>query len=270
MKPLFLHIYLVCSIFCLTSCYTYVRNEPGQSRVDRAMHMMDEGRFDEAIEELKIVHEQIPSERNSQLLASAYAGRAGLRVEDYWDFVVGFKPWRDLDVSEEMPLSKLELQKISEKLSESDRERFLKLQEDFKELARLRKRVDTIPLFAKEKSGDLTEAIRLLESTETRGARLYRAVLGLVLLKSSFEDGAGLSTQWESDGFELCTKTFPALIEWIGTSFANLQEILADIGKAYPHEQSEIVRWQEQLKVRDLNAKSLRELSGTTKKSLCQ
>jgi hypothetical protein len=271
LKPMSLVLSFV--IF-LTSCYTYVQREPGEARVDRAMHLMDEGRFDEAIAELKIVQEQNPSEKNSQLLASAFAGRAGLRVEDYWDFVVGFKPWKDLEVSEELPVSLFELQKLKEtfgdKLSDEDRKKFLKLQEEFKELARLRKRVETIPSVSKEKRSDLTEGLRILSAAETRGGRLYRAILGLVILKSSFEDGVTLATRWQSENFVVCSRTFPDLMDWVGTSFDGLQQILGDLGKAFPNEQSEMLDWQEQLKAHDQNIKSLKDLSEFSKRSLCE
>jgi len=170
-----------------------------QDDLDEGIQKIDEGRFDKAIEELADLSYRDLRPDVRVALATAYVGRAGLEIADYWELV---RLLQTEPVNEETIQADPEYQRNRERLEpvfsivssdlDEDIDQALQL---FTSLQLYYQRVQTLPYIEKEQRPDVERGIEILDGIETQGGRFYRAILIVTLLRSDIEDGFDI---WDS------------------------------------------------------------------------
>lgn len=251
-------------VLFLGSCQKETPEDRSESRVDRALRLMDRGEHDEAI---LILEKEAAGERVHQLLASAYAARAGVRVQDYWGFVVGYRSL----LKEEKPLTLpgLDLKILPEGTAREARELLERINSSLAEFARVRQRAEQIPYVKREARPDLHRAVQVLTGLQSRGARLYRAILELILIRSAVDDMGVVIRAWEKKSFDFCSEPFAITVEWMVYSSSLLIEALEDLSVAYPSQAPQLQSWREDLLAGDELVKGLPDLVRKERKRLC-
>lgn len=227
------------------------QNEPATRREDplaKGYQQIDRGEYDLAISDLTQLSQKDPRPEVLVTLASAYAARGGVKVADYWGFVIGFKA--PLVNSEALPVSEAakSLQKIARqtkgKLKPEEAEAFGGIMKALALWELYKDRIDAIPTSDGERARDLATATRILERVQTPGGRLYRAILNLILFKSAVvaSDGswdefeAAVTEALKGDADKLCTFDVSRFTERLQPMSYRLAETLTDLMIAYPEQ----------------------------------
>jgi len=156
--------------------------------LDENYRLIDRGDYSQAISRLSDLSQQDQRPQVRVALASAYAARAGIKVEQYWGFVIGFKaPLLKTD-NIQVNATIDSLQKIAKKakgqMDEHDMQALSGLIRALATWDRYQERIDAIPVVTGDSLTDLDRAVEVLANVQTPGGRLYRAILNLILFKS--------------------------------------------------------------------------------------
>jgi hypothetical protein len=96
--PLLSLLALVLVTLVATGCANKREAEKSRSEIDRATYLIDQGQFSEAIYTLSEKLKEEPANPQARLLlASAYAGRAGLKFLDFKHFAAQVQSWNGDD-----------------------------------------------------------------------------------------------------------------------------------------------------------------------------
>ncbi len=207
---------------------------------------MDKGQNDEAIALLKLEFSNRPSERTQILLASAYANRAGIKVESYWGFLIGYDSLLKGSKIFAENNDDNDADEIIAQLPSEVRSSMQELNSTLRELLKLRKRLKQIPLISENQKADIQTAINTLADTQSHGARLYRSILELILLRTTIENGYLFLSDFSKKPKIDCTKKMSQALSWIQVSTVLFQNFLSDFLLAFPTEEAEIKRLQSQ------------------------
>lgn len=235
----------------------------GQKASDRdplsdSYQKIDSGDYDGAIAQLEELHSKDQGPQIKMALASAYAARAGLKIEKLWNFVKALQAPRLTDESIKKSQIFQQMQSLIDKnksllnsTAQDDLNQAAKAMAAFEDY---RLRLETLPYVTEEKRLDLARASAVLEGSSTKGSRLYRAILNLVNLRSSLKDGFNY---WNDVNGELkkldpeltknlrnqnilCAVKITKFQSWLSAQFQQLQEISQDIGFAFPSKYQEL------------------------------
>lgn len=235
MKKL-VRFFLILSFLLITSCHKTNKVSPAADRIDKATLMIDRGEYDSAIEILEGAinnHEATPKMR--LVLASAYAGRAGVKVENYWDYLVGYDvfvkepsedPFPDLIPSERIP----------ENLKDDDKKQITLLNGYYKDFQRLENKTSKIPSIDRKYRNDIYHARKVIKNIDAPSVRLYRSMLTAVVVKSEIVEGNQVVKMWADSQFRLCQNTMPNYSDWLIQVLDLVSDGLNDLGHAYPDE----------------------------------
>ncbi|MBX3041296.1 MAG: hypothetical protein KF789_11375 [Bdellovibrionaceae bacterium] len=241
----------------LVACQPREQELTGGDPLEESYRLIDKGEYNQAIQSLEELASRDSRPAVVEALASAYAARAGVLVSRYWGAVVGFKA--PLIQSQESRLEGLSGQALRV-LSQVEGRKDLTGADEFSKLARFlsvlgewQERIDRLPTIPARQRDDLREALGILENHKAPGGRLYRALLGLILLKSEINDGF---TGWESisaslavsfgkspgkvKGDLLCVVDYEAFASWTRGLVKTLQSTALDVAVAYPSKKIEI------------------------------
>lgn len=221
--------------------------------LDEGYQLIDSGNYSQAIEHLQELSQRDFRPQVRVALASAYAARGGIRVGQYWGFVVGFKaPLVTLE-SLKVNSSVESVQKISQQLKGNLDPRDLKALGDIVNVLvlweRYKDRVEAIPIVSGSAQADVQSAVEILTSVSTPGGRLYRAILNLILFKSHLHSVEG---GWKEFGKSLeqllagrlevlCELSFEGMLQSLRPLSYHLMETLADLGMAFEKEKSALM-----------------------------
>lgn len=207
---------------------------------------MHEDRNSEAIELLEKEKIQRPAERTQILLASAYANRAGIKVDKFWGFLVGFdnllkssKFFAGTDLG-------ADTKEVLEDLPVEIRTAMKGINVNLRDLQKIRTRLEQIPIVNEDQQKDVLLAIDSLETTKTSGARLYRAILELIMLRTAAENGYQLFVEISKKPKLDCNENITQALNWIEYTNNIFQNLLADVLVAFPTQEKEIARMQVQ------------------------
>lgn len=230
MKRIALFFYMLTMIL---ACHKVANKTPAEDHTAKATTYIDQGDYSSAIELLEdtLKHEDTYEVR--LVLASAYAGRAGVKVENYWDYLIGFDAFAKDKGPESFP-DLVPADVLPENLEDKSKEQLKILNENFKDLQRLEKKADKVPVVAETDRPDLVRARELLQGTSTGSSKLYRSLLTVVLVKSEIQDGKALVTAWSDKKFDPCFPAVKGLSTWLSKVLYLVSEGLNDLGKAYP------------------------------------
>lgn len=226
--------------------------EPARDPLDAQYKLIDRGEYDQAISELQELVAQDQRPEVKVALASAYAARGGIRVEDYWGFVIGFDA--PLVPPGTVPTNATieSIQKIAQQAKGDIDPRDLKalggLVNALAVWERYKDRVDAIPVVSGAALADVQVAAETLKTVQTPGGRLYRAILNLILFKSYITSSQGLWDQFNEAIQDLingnidvlCKFNFEQILTWLNPITYHLTETLNDLMVAYPEDRQEL------------------------------
>jgi hypothetical protein len=242
----------IVSLMLVTGCQKD-RAEATRDPLDENYKLIDRGDYSQAIEKLQILSRKDRRPQVRLALASAFAARGGIRVEQYWGFVVGFKAPLVTPESRGLNASVESLQRIAKQakgdLDPRDMKALGGLVNALAVWDRYKERVDSIPVVRGAAKEDLKIAVETLNEVQTPGGRLYRGILNLVLFKSAITESANF---WEDfnkvldqliDGKldVLCQFKFETLEQWLTPISYHLAETLGDLAIAYPEDKKELL-----------------------------
>lgn len=161
--------------------------------LDVQYQKIDRGDYDGAIRDLENIVQGTNTPRVREALASAYAARAGLFIQSYWSFMIGFNaPLVSVAVIDAGPTvmnaGRL-LAPVNGRAGPLSDSPFGQLARFFGTLALWSERLDRLPAVRDGARADVDRALAVLEGTPSPGGRLYRALLGLVAFKSDIANG---------------------------------------------------------------------------------
>jgi len=226
--------------------------EPLCDPLDAKYKLIDRGEYNQAISELQELSVKDARPAVKVALASAYAARGGIRVEDYWGFVIGFDA--PLVPPGTIPGNATieSIQKIAKQakgdMDPRDVRALGNLVNAMAVWERYKDRVDAIPVVSGQALVDLTEAVKVLTAVETPGGHLYRAILNLILFKSYMVSSKDLWDQLNGIIEEiikgnievLCQFNFEQILSWLAPITYHLVETLNDLIIAYPDDRKDL------------------------------
>jgi tetratricopeptide (TPR) repeat protein len=205
---------LILLTFSFVACQPKQESETREKALSRGFAMMDDGKNDEAIEYFAKLAQQDPHFHVKLAWASAYANRAGVRIEKIYSFAVLATKTQDF---------KAQFQGLT-----FDRQ----TEELIKNINTYLARWNKIPNLNAEARGDLQKALDVLSPDQEPAVRVYAAILRLVLLKSvtaeGFENFRLLSNE------KICGDQLNGYFDW-GLQILNQLAILSeDLEKSFP------------------------------------
>jgi hypothetical protein len=216
--------------------------------VTAAHKQIDKGDYTGAINTLEDVHKSDPRPQVKMSLASAYAARAGVKLEQLWTFVEILKaPPITIQVILKHP--------VYEQTRKFILENALRMPESFKNDLKTvgktmaafdlyRARVEMLPYVSEAGRSDLERAVQILASSPTKGSKLYRAVLNLIVLRSDLKDGFNV---WELGTKDICAIKLVSFPPWLSQQFNRLAEISRDLKIAYPSKANEFISFEAEV-----------------------
>ncbi|MBL7546124.1 MAG: hypothetical protein JNL11_20055 [Bdellovibrionaceae bacterium] len=236
MKRIGFLVFIVSTII-FSSCHK-ARNTPAESAVAKATVYIDQGDYDFAIQ---ILEDSLLFEENSEtrlVLASAYAGRAGIKVENYWDYLIGFDAFAK-DKTEAMYPDIIPMNLVPESIDQEAKETLKILNDQYKDLQKLNAKAEKIPVVEPEALQDLMRARSILSKTTSSGSRLYRSLLTAVVVKSEFAEFDKVVKEWIAAEQNFCFSLVAELPTWLADTLDLVSEGLDDLGKAYPDQNAD-------------------------------
>jgi hypothetical protein len=134
--------------------------------------------------------------------------------------------------SVDLPL--IPLSKLPKTLGSDEKKIVQSLNETWKNFRQVQRKAEKVPLLRLSSAQDLSNARGILSKAQSRGARLYRALIIVTLLKAELTQ----ADEWfqklkESENF-FCSLEAQYLMSWLMESFFWVSEGLRDLGQAYP------------------------------------
>lgn len=222
------------------------RVEKSRDPLGESYKLIDRGEHSQAIRELQGLLGRDGRPEVRVALASAYAAQAGVRVGDYWGFVIGFEAPELLPGTFPQNSSIERLKKFAKQLRGEKGQREIKalggLLEGVSVWEQYQERVEAIPIVSGAALTDLRQAVEVLSPVQTPGGHLYRAILNLILFKSYLIQSGGFWLELDTvverimdDEIEvLCQFDVGRLIGTLDPLVYHLLEAMNDLMVAYP------------------------------------
>ncbi|KYG65642.1 hypothetical protein AZI86_00765 [Bdellovibrio bacteriovorus] len=216
MKTFIFLLSLTLVIFTQIGCQ---KEEPvtRQQVLSEGFSLMDQGRWDEAISYFQDVLDHDPHYHVKLALASAYAGRAGIKIEQIYQF----------SVVKEVPVPKIEMKGLAlDKQTSATLENLAKYLEHW----------NKIPDVQGKSRADILSALKTLENENEPGVRLYSAVLRIVNVKSTISQGVENFNLRLQSKKKICTQDLKPYVNWSGKVFESLILLTSDLELAFPEQ----------------------------------
>ncbi|MGZ3801438.1 MAG: hypothetical protein ACXVCL_14825 [Bdellovibrio sp.] len=162
---IFAFIFLILFVSCKAKEEPVTR----EKLLSKGFSLIDEKQYDQAIKYFEDLHQVDPHYHVKIAWASAYAARAGVRLEQIYSFTA------IKNISFNSPLEASIYNLVDDK----------KIKEILMIIAKYLEHWNKVPILSGENLSDIFSAIKILETTEQSGARLYCAVLRVIFIKSS-------------------------------------------------------------------------------------
>ncbi|MEK2690367.1 hypothetical protein [Bdellovibrio sp. GT3] len=219
---------LLLLIAVLSACNSE-KPETREDKLNQGFDYLDQHNYDQAISYFQKLLKQDPHPQVRMALASAYASRAGVRIENIYNFVV----------VKHQPQMRMQLSNLN--FSAQTNEVIHGL-EDF--IAQW----EQVPSVSATGRRDLEKAVGVLAETDNAGARLYSAVLRVVALKANVADGIlSWDLQTQNKNKKLCIQDVRPWWEWTEKVIGSLDILGADLAKAFPQKKTELEGYLAQL-----------------------
>ena len=257
--PVLACLTLVCAL--ATGCTDNKAKEQSPPPLQTATQLIDQGRYDEAIQILENDRAPQDDSKVTTALASAYAARAGVKVEDFWGFVIGYDRllFASPASNDTVPMS-IDVKSLPAGLSRSTVDFLKNLNVNLSQVNSIIARIKQIPYVPAERRGDLNHAIGVLSRTTQPGARLYRSVLSVIVLQSEFKDLSPSLTEWAKSNYSLCDETLASFADLLVDVRDHLFWMTDDLAYAYPTKADQFHQLQTQIHESDRLFVSLKDV----------
>ncbi|MBX3017560.1 MAG: hypothetical protein KF767_06715 [Bdellovibrionaceae bacterium] len=228
-------------LFLTLGCQNNRSERVRESEIDRAGALIDQERYDEAITLLEDMRKDSGQLKIKVYLASAYAGRAGLKSVEYWQVSKRYKQILEEEKNEDPKAAAI----LSPKSLPGAVPRWIRFaiphfDKKLREFNRVRSRLSALPLIPEEKRADIEKARDVLSESANEGPRLYRAVLGIILMRSHFEEANERVAELNTDKEGNCSPVVGSILHQLKISYVLTVEILSDLRLAFPSKAAEI------------------------------
>jgi hypothetical protein len=230
------------AVFLFSACTAQKDIRANEDPLEQAYQKIDKGDYDAAISDLERLVKSDPRPETKQGLASAYAARAGLKIQNYSAFISSFKaPLITTETIKKSPI----ISEIKKYLDKADQQtvsrRTEELEKIVKTLASIElwfERLEKLPIISGEQRDDLERALVVLDQGDTPGLRLYRAILGLVAIRSDVAEGFTswntVSTRLQANQSKLCAVDLKEFALWGSAVIRRLSYTVSDVSVAFP------------------------------------
>lgn len=215
------YLFFLVFVFILNGCGQggASKKSAESNALEQGFELLDEGRFDEAIHYFERVYESRPSDDALKAWASAYVARAGVKVSSLYEAFTTFPS--EKKVTKDNILVQIQAYKNS---------------------------LDSLPYVKGSQRSDLQTATSILQLRNTSSVRLFRAILNLVLLRSTFSDGdkvllnANFKIDLNTDLKAVCKLEWKKLRSWLQVWPVYGLELKQDLDFAFPAKKKQ---WSE-------------------------
>lgn len=229
-------VLLLSAVLVFTSCGKKAEDQNTEdNQISQATRYIDQGNYDSAIRLMEDFIQSRESARARMVLASAYAGRTGVKVETYWDLLVGFDAFTQKRKAIPVP-DFMDFSQLTPYLDEESKHFLFIMNEQLKDLLRFRQRAEKVPHINPAQRHDLSRARAVIAGVTTAGSKLYRALLTVVIVKSDILRGEKLLRQWSAVDFNACSPLASEISKSLLQVLNLTSEALEDAGQAYPEE----------------------------------
>lgn len=243
----------------------------GQKAADRdpladSNQKIDKGDYDGAIAQLEELRTKDARPLVKSALASAYAGRAGLKVEKLWDFVKALNAPPVTEESVKKSSVFLQSQDVISKnalvLGKGSENELEQLAQSMAAFQEYRLKIESLPYIPQNKRNDLRLGAAVLKDADSKGAHLYRAILNLVFLRSELQDGfkywGDVSEELKKLDSEnrknpknkqiLCSVKISEFQDWLDQQFDRVTDISEDLRFSFPSKSEEMIAFDKSIK----------------------
>ena len=255
---IFASLALACALSL--GCSDKKAKEQSPPPLQTATQLIDQGRYDESIRILESDRAPRDDSKVTTALASAYAARAGVRVEDFWGFVIGYDRllFAAPSSNDTVPIS-IDVNSLPAGFSRSTVDFLKNLNVNFAQVNSIIARIKQIPYVPAERREDLNHAIGVLSRTIQPGARLYRSVLSVIVLQSEFKDLAPNLNEWAKSNYSLCDEKLATIADLLVDVRDRLFWMTDDLAYAYPTKADQFHQLQTQIHESDRLFVSLKD-----------
>ncbi len=248
-KPLIKNIDVFFLSLCLFASGCQQANSPVNAQKnlqDRATTLIEQDHNDEAIAIMQADLDVHPdSDTDRQILASAYANRSGIQIQDYYGFTISYNSLisqaNDVSSSEEST----DLATILPGLTAAQKQLLQPLLQDLDLILKMSNRIAQIPSVSESQVNDLTTAALVLEPANSPGAHLYRVILEVILLKFDFTQTAQSVTAVIA-GTD-CQNRVSTLSQQLQASLQLVDQVLYDFSLAFPSNAASVLEFQNKV-----------------------
>ena len=240
---------LFACVVALLSCQTKEEPVTRESLLSRGFALMDKGEYDQAITYFADMAKTDTHHHVRLAWASAYAARAGIKIEQIYSFVV---------------IEEIQKKEIS--IAGFSAEANAQTAELMKSLETYAAHWKQIPDLNSAGVSDLASAVQVLDGVTVPGPSLYRATLRVVILKTQVNLGL---KNWkmlaENKSGKLCTQSIRPYLDWGVRVLDVLVGVSEDLQHAFPKTKDDYVKVEKQLK----EAKALTSQAVWPKENVC-
>ncbi|MDG0815866.1 outer membrane protein assembly factor BamD [Bdellovibrio svalbardensis] len=199
----------------LLSCSAKEQPATRESALSSGFKMLDRQQYDEAIQYFSGLAEKDPHYQVKLAWASAYAARAGVKIETIYAFVTA--------KNSAVPNLQIRIKEVP--LDHQTRG----LLANLSTYAEIWNKIPSVGQSARE---DLQKAVAILKQDQIPGVRLYSAALRVVILKSSIEEGL---RNWDQNSRRrLCLHDVKPYWDWALRVLDGLTQLSQDLEGAFP------------------------------------
>ncbi len=242
-------------------------SDSSEPHVEEGYQLIDNGQYTEAIDVFwtLLQNEDTPTIRIG--LASAYAARAGILVQSYWDMILPLiktQPDTQKDKVEKFKKEwKLLILKLPSEVQTTLAVNEEKIFKAYENLENFKARFEKIPLLTQiDQVGDISMARSIIKDVASRGTHLYRALLSLVLLRYEANESLNQFNQTIA-AFEQNRSCSPQLRLWVthlDSITTLISDLIFDLKISYPSKLNDIEPFEKEFKNHSKNISGLNSL----------
>lgn len=230
--------------------------------VDKGIELIDKGDYNGAIVYLQDLLNRDSRDDVRIALATAYVGRSGVILADYWKII---KAMQTQPIDDQLVMShpiysknKENIESIDSVISNSVEKSLDQLLKGVAAFEIYRTRINFLPYVKKDNRADIQTGIDTLEGIASPGGRVYRAVLVTTLLRSDLADGYDVWSDIEErlrhafdnsgEAVELfCNPVTGDFVQWLLQHFNNTATATEDLQVAFPSDKESFQPFTESI-----------------------
>lgn len=253
-------------------------SESNDSQVEEAYQLIDDGQYTQAIDLFRALMQTNDTPTIRIGLASAYAARAGILVQNYWDLILPLiKRPTDNNNEQKAKIEKLKadwkliILKLPKEAQDTLTANENNVFKAYENIENIKARFEKIPLLANmDQVADIATARAIIIDVTSPGAHLYRALLSLILIRfevNSSINHFNLSMELLKNHEKNCSQELNFWVTHLSSISSLISDLIIDLKIAYPTKSNEIEPFEKEFKKQSEISTNLNTLF---KAHLCQ